>query len=199
LLGCELTYHGSLPKPGETLVYEIDVDGHANQGDVRLFFFHYDCVLRDAQGHERPALSVRQGQAGFFTTKELADSAGILWKPEDQKVVPRDQARVDAPAIPSTRTAFSGDQIRAFSEGNAYACFGPGYERLLTHNRTPKIQAAPMLFLDEVTSFDPRAAPGSGATCAPRRPSRPTTGSSPGTSRTTRACRAPSCSRAASR
>jgi 3-oxoacyl-(acyl-carrier-protein) synthase/3-hydroxymyristoyl/3-hydroxydecanoyl-(acyl carrier protein) dehydratase/1-acyl-sn-glycerol-3-phosphate acyltransferase len=159
LLGCELTYHGSLPKPGETLVYEIDVDGHANQGDVRLFFFHYDCVLRDAQGHERPALSVRQGQAGFFTTKELADSAGILWKPEDQKVVPRDQARVDAPAIPSARTAFSGDQIRAFSEGNAYACFGPGYERLLTHNRTPKIQAAPMLFLDEVTSFDPQGGP----------------------------------------
>jgi len=159
LLGCELTYHGSLPKPGETLVYEIDVDGHANQGDVRLFFFHYDCVLRDAEGKTRPALSVRQGQAGFFTTQELADSAGILWKPEEQKIVPREQARLDAPAIPSNRTAFTGDQIRAFSEGNAYACFGPGYERLLTHNRTPKIQAAPMLFLDEVTSFDPQGGP----------------------------------------
>jgi hypothetical protein len=55
LLGCELTYHGSLPKPGETLRYEIDVDGHANQGDVRLFFFHYDCVLTDAEGHTRPS------------------------------------------------------------------------------------------------------------------------------------------------
>ncbi|MCA9535342.1 MAG: 1-acyl-sn-glycerol-3-phosphate acyltransferase, partial [Myxococcales bacterium] len=159
LLGCELTYHGSLPKPGETLVYEIDVDGHANQGDVRLFFFHYDCVLRDAQGHERPALSVRQGQAGFFTTQELADSAGILWKPQDQKIVPADQARVDAPEVPSAARSFSAEQVRAFSEGNAYACFGAGYERLLTHNRTPKIQAGDMLFLDEVTDFDPQGGP----------------------------------------
>ncbi|MCB9660085.1 MAG: 1-acyl-sn-glycerol-3-phosphate acyltransferase [Sandaracinaceae bacterium] len=159
LLGCELTYHGSLPKPGETLRYEIDVDGHANQGDVRLFFFHYDCVLRDAQGNERPALSVRQGQAGFFTTQELADSAGILWKPHEQKIVPADKARVDAPEVPSPARSFSGEQVRAFSEGNAYACFGQGYERLLTHNRTPKVQAGDMLFLDEVTHFDPQGGP----------------------------------------
>ena len=31
---------------GDTLVYDIHVDGHANQGDVRLFFFHYDCLYR---------------------------------------------------------------------------------------------------------------------------------------------------------
>ncbi len=45
LLGCELTYHGELPKPGDTLVYDIHVDGHAKQGDIRLFFFHYDCRI----------------------------------------------------------------------------------------------------------------------------------------------------------
>ena len=27
LLGCDLTYHRALPKPGETLCYEIHVDG----------------------------------------------------------------------------------------------------------------------------------------------------------------------------
>jgi hypothetical protein len=42
LLGCDVTFHGSLPVPGETLVYDIHVDGHAQQGEVRLFFFHYD-------------------------------------------------------------------------------------------------------------------------------------------------------------
>src|SRR5262249_50051301 len=35
LLGCELTAHGELPRVGDTLTYEIHVDGHANQGDVR--------------------------------------------------------------------------------------------------------------------------------------------------------------------
>ena len=42
LLGCTLTYHGDLPKTGETIRYDIHVDGHAKHGDVRLFFFHYD-------------------------------------------------------------------------------------------------------------------------------------------------------------
>jgi hypothetical protein len=74
LLGCELTYHGELPQPGETLSYEIHVDSHAQQGDVRLFFFHYDCRVN---GELR--LSVRHGQAGFFTDRELANSGGILW------------------------------------------------------------------------------------------------------------------------
>ena len=30
LLGCTLTYHGDLPKVGETIRYDIHVDGHAN-------------------------------------------------------------------------------------------------------------------------------------------------------------------------
>ena len=45
LLGCELTYEDDLPKPGDTLCYEIHVDGHARQDDVRLFFFHYECLV----------------------------------------------------------------------------------------------------------------------------------------------------------
>ena len=43
LLGCDLTYHGRLPVPGETLTYEIHIDGHARMGPMRIFFFHYDC------------------------------------------------------------------------------------------------------------------------------------------------------------
>ena len=39
LLGCELTYHGNLPRVGETLVYDIHIDGYAQNGPVRLFFF----------------------------------------------------------------------------------------------------------------------------------------------------------------
>ena len=34
LLGCDLTFHGDLPAPGDTLTYDIYVDGHAKTGDV---------------------------------------------------------------------------------------------------------------------------------------------------------------------
>ena len=56
-----------MPKPGDTLTYDIYVDGHAKTGPVRLFFFHYDCRIGD-----RLLISVRNGQAGFFTEDELA-------------------------------------------------------------------------------------------------------------------------------
>jgi len=152
LLGCNLTFHGSPPKSGETLAYEIHGDGHANQGDVRLFFFHYDCWIGD-----RRALSVREGQAGFFTTEELAKSAGILWSPETSK--PEPGGRVDPPRK-RTHSSFDKEQLRAFADqGNAHACFGPGFERAATHTRTPAIPGGRMLFLDRVTHFDPEGGP----------------------------------------
>lgn len=54
LLGCTLTYHGDLPAPGETLAYEIRITGHARHGDIRMFFFEYDCTVDGA-----PHLTVR--------------------------------------------------------------------------------------------------------------------------------------------
>src|SRR5690606_10321202 len=158
LLGCTLTYHGVdgapgtvLPGPGETLVYDIHVDGHAKQGPIRLFFFHYDCHI---DGHRR--LSVRGGQAGFFTEAELADSGGILWKPETGEHDP--SARLDAPARP-TGTAFDAEQVRAFSEGRPWVCFGDAFAPTRAHVWTPRISGGDMLFLHEVSAFDPRGGP----------------------------------------
>ncbi|NIT95545.1 MAG: hypothetical protein GWN79_09170, partial [Actinobacteria bacterium] len=71
-----------------TLTYDIHVDGHAKTGDVRLFFFHYDCYVGD-----RLLISVRNGQAGFFTDEELAGSHGVLWEAEDDD--PDPDARLD--------------------------------------------------------------------------------------------------------
>ncbi len=152
LLGCELTYHGSLPKPGDTLRYAISIDAHARQGDVRLFFFHYDCIVGD-----RKALTVRQGQAGFFSKQELDDSAGVLWSPEDQDITP--QPRLDRPAVPCTTQNFSPEQVRAFAAGDSYTCFGKGFELAQTHTRSPAIQTGRMLLVDEIAALDPQGGP----------------------------------------
>ena len=154
LLGCTLTYHGDLPSPGETLEYEIRITGHAKHGDIRLFFFEYDCIV-DGQ----PRLTVRDAQAGFFTSAELEDALGVLWTPEDtiDELSPTD--RVDGPAIVCTKQSFTQQEVMAFSEGRALECFGPGFEWTETHTRTPKIQSGPQLFIDEVTAFDPTGGP----------------------------------------
>jgi 3-hydroxymyristoyl/3-hydroxydecanoyl-(acyl carrier protein) dehydratase/1-acyl-sn-glycerol-3-phosphate acyltransferase len=151
LLGCELTYHGSLPVPGETLVYDIHIDGHAQQGDVRLFFFHYDCRIGG-----QPRLTVRHGQAGFFTDEELANSAGVLWDCASESP---GEGTVDAPAAPCTKKRLDASDVRAFADGRPWDCFGPGWEMTRAHVRTPRITAGRMLFLEEVTELDPSGGP----------------------------------------
>lgn len=152
LLGCELTYHGGLPQPGDTLAYDIHVDGHAAQGDVRLFFFHYDCRVRG-----EPRLSVRHGQAGFFTDEELANSAGVLWDPATEPC--KTDGPLDPPLVPTGPRSFDRDAVRAFAAGKPFACFGKGWEVTQAHVRSPKITGGRMLFLDSVTQFDPTGGP----------------------------------------
>jgi acyl transferase domain-containing protein/3-hydroxymyristoyl/3-hydroxydecanoyl-(acyl carrier protein) dehydratase/1-acyl-sn-glycerol-3-phosphate acyltransferase len=152
LLGCELTWHGDLPRAGETLRFGIHLDGHAAQDAVRLMFFHYDCT-----NGERPQLTVRKGQAGFFTDDELAASAGCLWSPETQEIV--SQPRLAPPAVRCVKSRFERDELEAFARGDAFACFGPGFEMAQTHTRSPRIQDGRMLLQDRVTDFDVAGGP----------------------------------------
>jgi 3-hydroxymyristoyl/3-hydroxydecanoyl-(acyl carrier protein) dehydratase/1-acyl-sn-glycerol-3-phosphate acyltransferase len=152
LLGCELTYEADLPTPGDTLCYEIHVDGHARQDDIRLFFFHYECLVEGL-----PRISVKGGQAGFFSDEELAHSEGILWSPETFE--PLAHPRLDSPAVECQQSSFARSQVRAFSEGRAWECFGEGFEHSRTHTESPGIQSGEMLFLDEVSAFDPKGGP----------------------------------------
>ncbi len=151
MLSCDVTFHGELPKVGDTLCYDIHVDGHAKLGDIRIFFFHFDCRVN---GELR--LSMRGGQAGFFTDRELAESAGVLWSAETA-LAPK-AARLDPP-VAQPRSTYTPFAIDAFTKGNAYQCFGPGYELAATHTWSPRIGDGRLQMLDEVTSLDPSGGP----------------------------------------
>ena len=152
LLGCELVFHSDLPQSGDTLEYEIKVDGHAQQGDVRLFFFHYDCHI-DGE----PRISVRNGQAGFFTKEELADSAGVLWDAESADYT-QGVSTPEAPAV-SSKSSFNRDEIAAYLNGDLQDCFGDEFAFAHTHTRTPGSPSGQGNFLGEVTDFDPQGGP----------------------------------------
>ncbi|MCP4674116.1 MAG: beta-ketoacyl synthase [Deltaproteobacteria bacterium] len=160
LLGCELTYHGHLPKPGETLEYDIHVDGYANQGDVMLFFFHYDCRIN---GELR--ISVRSGQAGFFTAEELADSGGVIWDAKDGKYART--PRLEIRANYTKKIRFTEDEVEAYTTGDMVSCFGPELRLTQTHTRTPRSHSGYQNFIQEVTTFDPHGGPmGRGYLCS---------------------------------
>ncbi|MGB3484680.1 MAG: beta-ketoacyl synthase N-terminal-like domain-containing protein [Mycobacterium sp.] len=152
LLGCDLTFTGELPRAGETLRYDIHIDGHAKTGATRLFFFHYDCYIGD-----RLMISVRNGQAGFFSDEELSQSDGVLWDAADD--VPRDGARRDEPPCVTEKRSFDRSDLDAFVEGHAFACFGAGFERAAAHTRTPATPGGRLRLLDEVAEFEPEGGP----------------------------------------
>ncbi|MFJ9984661.1 beta-ketoacyl synthase N-terminal-like domain-containing protein [Streptomyces globisporus] len=152
LLGCEVTFHGGPPRPGDTLRFEIHVDGHAEADGVRLAFFHYDCYV---DGELR--LSVREGQAGFFTAAELATSGGVRWDPAEH--APGEGLPFDPPAVRCERTRFGTDRVGALAQGSPAECFGPGWEATAAHVRTPLLDGERLRLLDEVTVFDPVGGP----------------------------------------
>lgn len=145
LLGCEVTYLGGLPEIGDTLRFDIHVDGHARQGDIRMFFFHYDCTI---DGVER--MSMRNGQAGFFSDEELAASGGILWRPEDETV----SGPMESTPSRTARTTLRRADLEAMATGHIWETFGSGFERAASHTRTPRIAGGDLLFVDEVTDLD---------------------------------------------
>lgn len=152
LLGCDLTFMGELPKGGDTLHYEIHIDGHAKTGGTRLFFFHYDCYIGD-----RLMISVRNGQAGFFSDAELAESDGVLWDAADD--APRDGAVRDEPPVVTQKRSFSKEDVEAFTDGHAFQCFGSGFERAAAHTRTPSLPTGKLRLIDEIAEFDPVGGP----------------------------------------
>ncbi|MBB5120206.1 hypothetical protein AF335_17255 [Streptomyces eurocidicus] len=151
LLGCEAAYHGTMPRLGQTLRYEIHVDGHAHHRGTRLFFFHSDCF---ADGEH--VLSIRNGQAGFFTDTELAAAEGIRWTPG---TVPSPDLPFEPVTPPPTAARFGAEAVRAFAEGRPYDCFGPAWHTTRAHLRTPRIDGGRLLLIDEITAFEPAGGP----------------------------------------
>lgn len=154
LLGCEIAFSVGLPRVGETLRYRIAVDRHAAHAGVRLFFFHYDCTTNGVR-----RLTVRNGQAGFFTDAELAGSEGVLWSAEKAFFTPDAEATLDRAPCVTTLRSFGPDRLRAFAEGRLADCFGAGFEIAWAHTRTARTQGAQMQLLQSISAFDPAGGP----------------------------------------
>jgi acyl transferase domain-containing protein/3-hydroxymyristoyl/3-hydroxydecanoyl-(acyl carrier protein) dehydratase len=151
LLGCELVFNGELPKPGDTLKYDIHVDGYAKSGETTLFFFHYDCHING-----KLRISVRNGQAGFFSKQELEESKGVIWNPETAKYAANS---VTDFKNSTKKKAFTPNEIEAYTKGDMVKCFGNELDWTQTHTRSPRSQGGYQNFIKNVTEFDLKGGP----------------------------------------
>lgn len=153
LLGLTLVFHEQgLPAVGEVMAYETRLANYTRQGDLGITAMHYDVFI----GGQR-RLSGHNLKAGFFTTDELDGATGLLWTPEEDAPAP--SLPHDPAPRPSARRSFSAEQVQAWVNGDAYACFGEGFEPAACHNATPRAPGGALALIREVSAFAPEGGP----------------------------------------
>lgn len=73
LLDARCTFHDTLPRPGDTIRYDIRIERFFSQGETLLFLFRFDASVEG-----RPLMTMEDGCAGFFTAEALAAGRGVL-------------------------------------------------------------------------------------------------------------------------
>jgi acyl transferase domain-containing protein/3-hydroxymyristoyl/3-hydroxydecanoyl-(acyl carrier protein) dehydratase len=147
LLDAKVTFHRSLPEPGETIEYHIEIDRFLKQGQVYLFFFHYRGYING-----QLLISMQDGCAGFFTKLEVENSGGIILKADDLKKI---QSPVKFfPMVPVKKEVFSDEKVEALRRGELGKAFGENFKNIKLGKKL-KLPGKRMHLIDRVLSFDP--------------------------------------------
>ncbi len=176
LLDAVVTFHQALPRPGQTIHYDIKVNHFFRQGKTFLFRFEFDATV-DGE----PLLTMREGCAGFFSEQELASGKGIIHTALDKR--PRPGKRPDdwVELVPLAIESYDDAQILSLRQGRLDQCFGdafaglalqtpvtlPGLPETSESLRSPQANVAMatqagaqrtrMWLIDRVLSLDPTA------------------------------------------
>ncbi|MFQ5805600.1 MAG: beta-ketoacyl synthase N-terminal-like domain-containing protein [Phycisphaerae bacterium] len=149
LLDAMVRFHRGLPRPGETIRYEITIDKFARQGETYLFFFRFEATVAG-----QPLLTVTNGCAGFFTEEEIEDSGGIVLTPEEQLPAAGRRAANWRALVPMAVESYSEQQLDALRAGDLEGCFGPLFAGL--NLRDPlRIPGGRMRLVHRVQKLDP--------------------------------------------
>ncbi|NCB38810.1 MAG: type I polyketide synthase, partial [Erysipelotrichia bacterium] len=148
LLDAVVTFHGSLPRPGDTINYDIRVDRFIRQADTYLFFFEFDGSIDG-----KHLITMRDGCAGFFTDKQLADGKGIVLTEDDlrQDLRPDLPGRENLPRM--QREAFADNALASLRAGNLEAAFGSQFAGINIAPQT--IPDGKMRMIDRITEINP--------------------------------------------
>jgi len=123
LLDARIRFHRGLPRPGETIRYDIHIDKFVRQEETYLFFFRFE-------GHigRQHLITMTNGCAGFFTEEEVRKSGGIFLTQEDKEPGASLNGAPFEPLVPMAEERYDERQIEALRQGQAAACFGPAFE-----------------------------------------------------------------------
>ena len=151
LLDAAVRFHRSLPAPGETIRYAIDIERFLRQGETLLFSFRFTGTIDG-----RPLITMRGGRAGFFTAEESLHSGGVVLTAAETQPAPAilPEGFSWPVPVPGGEEAWDDAAIDALREGDARRAFGAAFEGI----RIPETLRPPggrLRLIDRVVSFDP--------------------------------------------
>jgi PfaB family protein len=150
LLDATVTFHRGLPRPGDTIRYEIAIEKFIRQGPTWMFFFHFTGTIG-----AQTLITMRDGCAGFFTPEEVKRSGGILLT-EDERRPEAGQFPEDwTPPVPIETAAYDDRALDALRRGDAAACFGPLFHGI-TIPANLRLPGGRMRLIHRVLELDPR-------------------------------------------
>ncbi|MBI3722776.1 type I polyketide synthase, partial [bacterium] len=151
LLDAVVTFHRDLPRPGEVVRYEIEIDRFVRQGSTYLFFFRFEGFVGDV-----PLLSMTEGCAGFFSQEQLDGSSGIVLTAEETAPEPGKAPRDEARGLPRMEDESLDDEaISALRRGHLERAFGGEFAGLPL--REPAgLPGGRMKLIDRVLAIEPR-------------------------------------------
>jgi acyl transferase domain-containing protein/3-hydroxymyristoyl/3-hydroxydecanoyl-(acyl carrier protein) dehydratase len=120
LLDAIVKFHRGLPRPGDIIRYEIDIDHFVRQGDTYLFFFRFEGFIGNSL-----LISMHNGCAGFFTHEEVRNSGGIILTEEDTCARAGKKPSDWKALVPVSTESYADDAVEALRRGDLAGCFGP--------------------------------------------------------------------------
>ena len=150
LLDAVVTFHDHLPRVGDTIHYDIRGSRFIRQADTYLYFFEYDGTVNG-----KPYITMRNGTAGFFTPKQLAEGKGLIMKEGEMEPIAGKKPADWRELAPFTKKeSYNDEQIARLIEGDLVGCFGPEFEGLPI-NRPLTFPGNMMRLIDRVPLVDP--------------------------------------------
>lgn len=153
LLDATVIFHRNLPRRGDVIRYEIEIERFVQQGDTYLFFFHFEGFIGNSH-----LITMKNGCAGFFTEEEVRHSGGIL-SPEEKD---RPEAGITDPIrediVPFYQNpqpeSYNEEKLTALRKGDLAGCFGDLFDSV-TISDTLVLPGGRMKLIDRILTLDP--------------------------------------------
>jgi PfaB family protein len=149
LLDATVKFHRELPRPGETVRYDIEIEKFIRQGDTYLFLFHFNGFIGDT-----PLITMTNGCAGFFTEEEVKNSGGIILTEEDRRPVAGKKSAYWREIVPLHQERYDDTSLQALRSGNLAQCFGDEFAGITLPDAL-RLPDGRMKLIDRVVNLDP--------------------------------------------